>query len=136
MDRKRYLQNYQKEWAAKNRDKILARQRKYAEDNPAKRLFYNAKYRAKYKGIPFDLVEEDVVIPAICPILGIPLFKSPGKHPCSNSPSLDKIDPILGYTKHNIQVISHRANVMKNDASPEELVQFANWVYTNYVGGT
>jgi hypothetical protein len=48
------------------------------------------------------------------------------------SPSLDRIKPELGYVPGNIQVISARANVMKNDATPEELLAFANWVYRTY----
>ena len=32
------------------------------------------------------------------------------------------------YTKNNIAVISHRANSIKNDATPEELQKIADWV--------
>ena len=48
------------------------------------------------------------------------------------SPSLDRIDPNKGYVKGNVQVISRLANIMKSNASPEELRAFANWVNTNY----
>ena len=36
-------------------------------------------------------------------------------------PSLDRIDGAKGYVKGNVRVISHRANMLKNDATIEEL---------------
>ena len=38
-----------------------------------------------------------------------------------NSPSLDRIRLELGYVKGNVRVISGRANLLKNDATIEEL---------------
>lgn len=42
--------------------------------------------------------------------------------------SIDRIFPHLGYVKNNIQVISHKANRMKNSATLDELELFARWV--------
>lgn len=87
------------------------------------RLLARSKSRAKKNDIPFDLDLEDIVVPDNCPVLGIPLHKTggkgPGYHP--DSPSLDRIYPELGYVKDNVRVISARANLLKNDATEEEL---------------
>jgi len=32
----------------------------------------------------------------------------------------------------NVMVVSHRANMMKGGASPEELLKFADWAITCY----
>ena len=85
-----------------------------------------AKGRAKKLGLPFDLCPKDIVIPAVCPVLGIPLFSNVGKLGSTpNSPTVDRIIPVKGYTQGNIQVISHRANTIKSDATAEELMQVA-----------
>jgi len=44
------------------------------------------------------------------------------------APSLDRIDSRKGYTKDNIQVISNKANILKNDATLSELKMFAKWI--------
>lgn len=70
-----------------------------------------AKSRANKKGREFSIELSDVVIPALCPVLGIPMDR----------PSLDRIDGTKGYVKGNVRVISHRANMLKNNATIEEL---------------
>lgn len=80
-----------------------------------------AKKRARKKKIPFNIHPDDIVIPDFCPILGIPIAKQDGR-PNSNSPSLDRIIPELGYVPGNIMVISWRANDLKKDATFEELI--------------
>jgi len=79
------------------------------------------KYRAKKAGVPFNLELSDIVIPAVCPVLNIPIRKSE-RAIAENSPSMDKIFPELGYVKGNVRVISQLANVMKNSATLEQCV--------------
>ena len=107
--------------------------RDHYKANPSSYLLNGIRNRSKEEGLPFDLVLEDIAIPEICPILGIKLYRNTGGNkPTGNSPSVDRVIPSLGYIKGNVQVISQRANIMKNDANPEELLKFAEWVNKNY----
>lgn len=90
-------------------------------------LLKQAKYRAKKNNLEFDIDISDVLIPKTCPILNIPLFSSKG-HSGPNSPSIDRIDSSKGYVKGNVQVISHKANTIKSNATLQELLDFAIWV--------
>lgn len=112
---------HRKTWREKNPES-------WRRQNPLDRAIGRAKSRAKKKGVPFALTREDLPpVPERCPILGIELIPAVGA-PSPNSPALDRIIPARGYVPGNIQWLSHRANFMKNDASPEELVAFARWV--------
>lgn len=82
--------------------------------NWAKSILYAAKERAKLKGVPFDLVPDDLVIPAVCPVLGIPLVIG-GSMASPNRPTLDRKVPSLGYVRSNAVIISWRANKLKGD---------------------
>lgn len=101
---------------------------------PEWKMHQRAKVRSKQSGREFDITPEDIVIPDVCPILGIALNMNSGRSGAyDNSPSLDRIDNSRGYTKDNIQVISQRANAMKSSASAEELIKFAQWVFSQYL---
>lgn len=118
---------YQKEWYRLNRDRVIARLREHTRElrlkHPERLIHSNAKDRARKRNIPFNIVVADITIPERCPVFDEPMVRM-GRY----APSLDRIDPTLGYTKENIQVISRKANLMKNDATREELVRFARWV--------
>lgn len=68
-------------------------------------------------------------LPYSCPMLGIPLnYNGTGREGWSrkdNSPSLDRINSDIGYIKGNIHIISWKANRIKNDSTPEELMNIA-----------
>lgn len=90
------------------------------DKHPSYSMWSNAKKRAKEQNLPFDLELDDLFIPTLCPLLGIPLEKGIGWY-TDNSPTVDRIIPHLGYTKQNTWVISMRANRLKQDASIQEL---------------
>lgn len=105
----------------------VARNRQRRANDPHFEMFSAARRRAKRRGTVFSLTRDDVPIPLVCPILGIPLVRKKGKGPSPNSPSLDEIVPGRGYVRGNAQVISNRANTMKNCGTLEELVRIGKW---------
>lgn len=104
----------------KDREKTNKTKRDGIRKNPVSYLLWQVKSRAKKNGIPFNLTHDDIVIPELCPVLGIKMQISDG-HSTGCSPSIDRVVPELGYVKGNINVISHRANTIKSDANLEEL---------------
>jgi hypothetical protein len=70
--------------------------------------------------LEFNLTQEDVRIPEVCPVLGIPLYFTAG-HRTDNTPSVDRLDNTRGYVRGNIAVISWRANLIKRDTTLKEL---------------
>jgi hypothetical protein len=97
------------------------------DGTPIHTLWACAKQRARDGGRSFDLALSDIVIPKICPKLGIPIFSSKGRSG-PNSPSIDRKDSSQGYTKDNIQIISWRANRLKCDGTKEEFESLLrNW---------
>ena len=103
------------------REKCRSFYREKKESDHAYLLWAAARNRAKKKGIEFSLDRADVVIPKICPVLGIELSKDTYRGFTDNSPSIDRIDSSKGYTKDNIIVISWRANSLKSNATLDEL---------------
>jgi hypothetical protein len=96
-------------------------------ENGCKRGLYNrAKSRAKRFKLDFNITLNDIIVPKICPILGMPLMVSEKMSDCS--PSLDRINCTQGYIKGNIQVISAKANTIKSNASLEEIEKVFNYM--------
>jgi hypothetical protein len=92
----------------------------YNYENPLYTLVTAAKWRAKKSGLPFNITAYDLEVPELCPYLKKPfMYKTP------YAMSLDRVVPELGYTKENVEVISRKANIMKSNASVEELLEFA-----------
>lgn len=130
-------------WRSLNKDKVAQNKKKRYWTNPEQsrelqrplgrayyqrtkvkrikeNLYSKVKSRSKRYDIPFNLELSDIIIPDVCPLLGIPITQGEGKH-YDNSPSIDRLIPNLGYTKGNIWIISNRANRIKSDATLEEL---------------
>lgn len=124
---KEVIKERQKQYYQNNKDSLKEKKIQYRRNNLEKTILRSAKNRAKKKNLPFNLREEDIVVPSICPILGIPLETGNGKGLQSNSPSLDRIIPEKGYVKGNIIVISNKANMMKYNATPEEMIKMGEF---------
>lgn len=121
-----------RQWRRDNPDKFHKYSIAYANRYLDRRLWSVAKQRAKRRGIDFSITYADIIVPEFCPVLGIKLVSGVGKsgRPGGNkdSPSLDRIDPSLGYIPGNVRVISHLANSMKGSATKEQLLRFSEWV--------
>lgn len=114
--------------------KVKEGAKKYVNENQNVRLYHSCKSNAKKKGIYFDLTIEDFVFPETCPFLGIKLTNTTGEGRVKSNVSIDRIDPSKGYIKGNIQFISDLANRMKQNASKEELLKFAEGINKIYGG--
>lgn len=113
------------------KDYIRERHSDLRKNNPAKMLWHSTRKRAKGyangRKLEFTLKVSDIIVPAVCPILGIPLYfaceevGSKANRWNEHTPSIDRIDSSRGYTPDNIVVVSWRANRIKCDATVEEL---------------
>jgi hypothetical protein len=107
-------------------EEYRAYQRCFKQNNTTieEAMLNRSKSRAKKRGFEHNITLSDIRIPDTCPLLGIPLFCGEGEV-CANSPTLDRIDSTKGYIKGNVWVISYRANTIKSDATPTELLTIA-----------
>lgn len=115
----------------KNKTVEQYRREYYSKTPPETTMYNGAKARAKRKGLVFTIDKADIVIPLVCPYLGIPLVRGNIKV-CDGSPSLDRKDSSLGYTKENVEVISHKANTMKSNVSKDQLIHFAKTILEKF----
>lgn len=134
-EKKEEIRAKQKVYAKTDRAKQLQRQSdlKSKQANFEGYMWRSLKNRCKTEQKPFDLELTDIVIPEVCPYLQVPLTRvlGQGKNQPYN-PSVDRIIPELGYIKGNIQIISEKANRMKQDASTQELLTFAASILNIY----
>jgi predicted Zn-ribbon and HTH transcriptional regulator len=115
----------------KHKDRRATARKIARASHPAREMYTAAKARAKKYGYEFSIKVEDVVVPTHCPVLGVKLELGDGTV-SGASPSLDRIDNSRGYTPDNVQVISTKANVMKNSANVADLLRFAYWCTTTF----
>ena len=95
----------------------------------ARLLYKNIKSRCKGIGREFSIELEDITIPEKCPVFGFDL-KREDRQTWMCAPSVDRIDSSKGYIKGNVTVVSRRANILKRDATLEELEQLFNYYKT------
>lgn len=111
--------SYKRKWGNKVNSDLYREQRK---------KFRHKKYNAEKTGYLWEIDFGDLEWPTHCPVLGMELnyfaeFRQ------ENSVSFDRIDSNLGYVKGNVEIISWRANRIKNDGTAEEhqkIVDFLN----------
>lgn len=135
----------QKKYKDKNKEKLKATRnrtqeweatklRRMTPEGWAKERIPKLRHRAKKLGLDFDINWQDIVPQKLCPVFGVPFqldsFGKPGA--AHYAPSVDRIDNSKGYIKGNIKVISNRANLLKKDATKEELTLLVRYMEGKY----
>ncbi len=95
-------------------------------------LLTRVKQAAKERKLDFNLTLEDIIVPEYCPLLNIKLTFEFTIETKDSYYTVDRIDSSLGYIKGNVQVISLKANTMKNNATEDELIAFAKNILSQY----
>ena len=122
-----WRQKYNKETSSK-------KNKKWIEMNPKEhwliRAVGRARKRSTEQNLNFDITKEylESILTEKCPIFNTEFVFNGNKVSKNESPSLDKIDPKKGYVKGNVAIISMKANVIKQNASSEDIYKVANWL--------
>ena len=107
----------------KEKEHRLLRNRADRKKNPAVSILQRVRDRARASGIEFALTVSDILpLPTHCPVLNIPLCYDARHKPSPDCASVDRVDNDKGYIPGNVVVVSNRANVLKRDATVEELL--------------
>jgi hypothetical protein len=88
-------------------------------------IWERAKQSAQERKLDFNLDVDDIIIPEYCPLLSCKLTFTFTQETKNSYYSIDRIDSNLGYVKGNVQIMSLKANIMKNSATQDELLIFA-----------
>lgn len=94
-------------------------QKAYRQSSRGYKTWTSAKKRSREKNLPFDLTVAFIngmfnSSDGYCPVLKTPITET-------NPLSIDRIIPELGYVETNVRLISYRANVLKNNATIQEI---------------
>lgn len=115
-------------WYRENKEHSRKTKKLWEDRNPERQMLFRARKRAVKRGLPFNITLDDIQIPKVCPVIGIPIEKSRNaKGPSMNSPSLDRVIPELGYVRGNVIIVSHLVNSVKNMCTPEQLKKIADF---------
>ena len=99
------------------------------KDDAVSVLWNGSRQRAKRAGLEHTLTKADIVIPDKCPVFGCKLRRE-SREEWHFAPSLDRIDNTKGYIPGNVIVVCRRANILKNDATLNEMKALANFYST------
>lgn len=111
------------------REQYAEKQKERRMANPKQAMLNRSKQNAKVRNLEHSLTIQDIPnIPEFCPVF--PWIKlvyrvghsKKGAMAPDDSPSLDRINNLLGYVPGNIRIISFKANTAKKDWSDIDLV--------------
>lgn len=116
----------QRERNVKRLPERQAYEREWSRGNRAKKLISQARFRAKKKGLPFDLdvaAMEQRLATGRCQLTGIKFNLEGGR--TWDSPSLDRVNSKLGYVMGNVRWVLDCVNVMANTWGSEKILEIA-----------
>lgn len=123
---------------SENRDQLCANKRKKYRSNReaffGESLLRSAQYRAKKKGLLFDLTKEWLSArwTGKCELSGIPFaLKDGAPGPKFYSPSIDRIVAHLGYVQTNCRIVLWAVNSLKHDATDADMYRVAKALAEN-----
>ena len=111
--------------------------RKTAKELHIANFLGSAKRRAKRDNVPFSITGEYLLSIATdeCPVFHTPFewgISGLGQGNAKpNGPTLDRIEPNLGYVEGNVAFISSRANRLKDDGTMQEHYDIADWIWNH-----
>lgn len=123
----------QARYYAKHGDRARAQWREWSmsPEGTVTVLLNYARDRARRAGVPFDLDRQFVRLKlagGVCELSGLTIQRvSPGAyrtHPYA--PSLDRVEPALGYTKSNVRLVCFAVNRARSDWGDEVLLTIAS----------
>lgn len=129
----KYKAQKKKQWWTRERpDYLKSKENRtgHFSEKPVDRIWQLIKYakgRAKKNGWEFDAegLRASLVPPVTCPCCGLPINYAKCKQNLFlekwQSPSLDRFDSMKPYTVENTVVICVRCNVVKGDATADEV---------------
>ena len=122
---------YEKDWRGRNKERLKharlkrkAEQKQYSADrrdrNWARYMSEAIGPRCRKNGIPFDLDKHEKELNlrrarGICELTGLPLKKDTLGRRRWDSPSIDRINPKLGYLHSNVRVVCFGVNAALGD---------------------
>lgn len=130
-------------WQSRNMEKVKEWRRKnsFSHRNnfhrKAKDIYWNMMEKSKKRG--FSQVEftkeeiENIITNGKCEITGINFKFSQGKRYSKSpwTPTPDRIDNKLGYSRKNTQWVCYIYNTMKSDFNIEDILNFIEIIYKN-----
>lgn len=84
--------------------------------------------RCKRLNIAFNLKRSDIPENSICPVYGTQLTFSPDEKDFYLKATIDRVNPKGGYTTDNIAILSLRANMLKSDATKQDLQKLVDYI--------
>ena len=105
--------------------------RRNAKKAWASSIAYAIRKRAKEAGIPCEIDAAYLIsiTPERCPVFDTAFIFLGNKKILPTSPSVDRLNPALGYVPGNVVVISMKANSIKSAYGSKDLFKVADWLW-------